>query len=224
MYNVSQLALFLAPPPPCVTVFHTARDKNVGGEWGQVYTWVTYCQTSVLSEFLESFEESKATEHVSVHVQLKSSLISSHFILILCQLIQIVSYRDLAEAVSGGYNPYGLVMVVWVEHMHVYWKCPDLTHYIFTLLVWKFLTIDKEGQLMNISVWEWGWSCGIWFCTCKCNSFAVCYSVTLLLCVTVCMCAGEDSEPWGECGDNSGTYQPSNKWTKYFVSWLLNFN
>ena len=112
----------------------------------------------------------------------------THFIscLILCQLIQIVSYRDLAKSSICGYNPYGLVMVVWVEHVHVYWKCPDLTHYILTLLVWKFPTIDKEGQLMNISVWEWGWSCGVWFCTRKCNSFAVCYSLcySVLLCVT----------------------------------------
>ena len=50
----------------------------------------------------------------------------------------------------------------------------------------------------------------------------LCYSVSLCMCV--CVCAGEDSEPGGECSDNSGTYQPGNKWTSYFVSWLLNFN
>ena len=36
----------------------------------------------------------------------------------------------------------------------------------------------------------------------------------VLLCVTlyvcVCMFAGEDSEPGGKCGDNSGAHQPGN--------------
>ena len=37
-------------------------------------------------------------------------------------------------------------------------------------------------------------------------------------CITLCVCAGEDSEPGGQCGGNSGTHQPGNvQWTHSFT-------
>ena len=100
--------------------------------------WVTYscsiCSLSITSEFLESFEESKATELVSVQLarsDVTSSTMSLH------QLLEIVSYQDLANcslilrhqlascpglsamvSVSGSYSPYIALRTGHFHYMH----------------------------------------------------------------------------------------------------------